>query len=128
MNLLEKNLFQHCNEGKSGVVFITTDNNQACRIIIVDGVITATNMGLFKGLNALQQLKKLEIKDASFKNKMELPYKDEEKIESSDLALKILGYSSSPIKPEKLVDIAIPHKKEGIKKTVRMYRGQIVED
>jgi len=136
MNLLEMNLFKHCEEGKSGMVFITTENNQACRILIKNGEIVAVNMGLFKGLDALKELVKIDIKQVSYKDRMELPYKDEEKIESSDLALQYLGYSGSSVEStaeiddstQSDVDETVENDNDSLKKKVRVYRGQIVED
>ena len=136
MSLLEIDLFKNCEEGKSGVVFISTNKNQACRIIIVDGSIIAVNMGLFKGFDALKELEKVGIKKVSFKSGMELPYKDEEKIESSDSALSFLGYSGPPAESQQAVEEltlsevveTAPTESEPPKKKVRIYRGQIVED
>ena len=136
MNLLEMNLFKHCEEGKSGMVFISTNNNQACRILIVNGAIVAANMGLFKGFDALKELEKIGIKNVSYKDGMELPYKDEEKIESSDSALQFLGYSGSSIEStvevdeptSSDVDETVENDNESSKKKVRVYRGQIIED
>ena len=136
MNLLEMNLFKHCEEGKSGMVFISTNNNQACRILIVNGAIVAANMGLFKGFDALKELVKIGIKQVSYKDGMELPYKDEEKIESSDSALQFLGYSGSSIEStvevdeptSSDVDETVENDNESSKKKVRVYRGQIIED
>ena len=136
MNLLEMNLFKHCEEGKSGMVFISTNNNQACRILIVNGAIIAANMGLFKGFDALKELVKIGIKQVSYKDGMELPYKDEEKIESSDSALQFLGYSGSSIEStvevdeptSSDVDETVENDNESSKKKVRVYRGQIIED
>ena len=136
MNLLEMNLFKHCEEGKSGMVFISTNNNQACRILIVNGAIIAANMGLFKGFDALKELVKIGIKQVSYKDGMELPYKDEEKIESSDSALHFLGYSGSSIEStvevdeptSSDVDETVENDNESSKKKVRVYRGQIIED
>ena len=136
MNLLEMNLFKHCEEGKSGMVFISTNNNQACRILIVNGAIIAANMGLFKGFDALKELVKIGIKQVSYKDGMELPYKDEEKIESSDSALQFLGYSGSSVERHQEVDELTPsdvvetveNNNEPTKKKVRIYRGQIIED
>ena len=140
MNLLEINLFKHCEEGKSGMVFISTNNNQACRILIVNGAIVAVNMGAFKGFDALKELEKTGIKQASYKDRMELPYKDEEKIESSDSALQFLGYSGSSVAsriesdeptPNDVVETVvetIANDSEPPKKKARIYRGQILED
>ena len=145
MNLLEINLFKNCEEGKSGMVFISTNNNQACRILIVNGAIVAANMGIFKGLDALKELEKTGIKNVSYKDRMELPYKDEEKIESSDSALQFLGYpgssAESPAEVDELTlndevyeptpsDVVetVENDNESPKKKVRVYRGQIIED
>ena len=136
MNLLEMNLFKNCEEGKSGVVFISTNKNQACRILILDGSIVAVNMGLFKGFDALKELKNVGIKQVSYKDGMTLPYKDEEKIASSDSALTFLGYSGSSVESQQVAgepaiseavdEVSIEN--EPPKKKVRIYRGQIVED
>ena len=136
MNLLEMNLFSHCEEGKSGMVFISTNDNKACRILIVNGEIIAANSGLFKGFDALKELVKIGIKQVSYKDRMELPYEDEEKIESSDSALQFLGYSGSSVERHQEVDELTPsdvvetveNNNEPIKKKVRIYRGQIIED
>ena len=118
------------------MVFISTNNNQACRILIVNGAIIAANMGLFKGFDALKELVKIGIKQVSYKDGMELPYKDEEKIESSDSALQFLGYSGSSIEStvevdeptSSDVDETVENDNESSKKKVRVYRGQIIED
>ena len=136
MNLLEINLFSHCEEGKSGMVFISTNDNRACRILIVEGKIIAANLGLFKGFDALKELVKIGIKQVSYKDRMELPYEDEEKIESSDSALQFLGYSGSSIEStvevdeptSSDVDETVENDNESSKKKVRVYRGQIIED
>ena len=136
MNLLEINLFSHCEEGKSGMVFVSTNDNRACRILIVNGEIIAANLGLFKGFDALKELVKIGIKQVSYKDRMELPYEDAEKIESSDSALQFLGYSGSSVERHQEVDElsssdvveTVENNNEPTKKKVRIYRGQIIED
>jgi len=100
MSLLENNLFKPCEEGKSGVVFISTNNNRACQIIIENGSLIAANMKRLKlkGIDAIQELKKLGIRGASFNSGMKIPYNDEEKIETGEFALSSLGYSGTSLK------------------------------
>jgi len=96
MSQLEKNLFEPCIKGQSGVVFISTNNNLACQIVIEDGILKAANIARLKlkGMEAIQELKKIGIRGATFQYGLKLNYKNVEKIEQGDLALSLLGYTA----------------------------------
>jgi len=95
MSNLETNLFKPGKKGESGVMFISTNNNMSCQIVIEDGTPIAANMARLKlkGIQAIQALQKIGIRGAAFQNGMKLRYKDVERIELGDKALDLLGYS-----------------------------------
>ena len=95
MNILEKNLFEPCAKGRTGVVFISTNNNKACQIVIENGELIAAKIQRLKlkGIDAIQELKTLGVRGASFNNGMKIAYSEEDKIEMRDIALNLLKAS-----------------------------------
>lgn len=95
MNHLETNAFKPCIKGESGVLFISTGNNMACQVIIEDGKPIAANLARLKlkGIKAIQELKRVGIRGATFRDGIKIRYKNVERIEQGDVALNLLGYS-----------------------------------
>jgi len=95
INILTNNLFKPCAEGKTGTIYISTNNNKSCHIAITEGQIIASKMGRKKGLDAISEMNKIGVKGASFSEGMQLNYTNDSKIESSDTVLKVLGYKET---------------------------------
>lgn len=89
---LRSSLFKHCNDGDTGIVFIKTKNNKACKIFVTEGEVEAISMGRLSGPEAALELKKQGIQGASYSERFNLPYADSNAINSSDTLLKQFGF------------------------------------
>lgn len=89
---LRSSLFQHCNDGDTGIVFIKTKNNKACKIFVTDGDVEAISMGRLSANDAIVELQKQGIQGASYSERFDLPYPDDNAIESSDTVLRDFGF------------------------------------
>lgn len=94
---IRSSLFKHCTEGDSGIVFLTTKNNKACKIFLTEGEVQAVTLGKFTGVDAVLELEKVGLKGASFSDKFNLPYAKSAIINSSENLLKRLGYINRSI-------------------------------
>ena len=93
LKILKESLFDHCDKGESGAVFITTTHKKSCQITIFKGQITAFSLGTLKGMDAVRELVNCGCAKASFDPRLgNMPLGDKAKIESSDTALTCLGY------------------------------------
>lgn len=89
---IRNTVFKHCNDGDTGIVFIKTENNRACRVTITDGEIDAISMRNFTGIEAASEIMNVGIKGSSFSQIFDLPYLESDAISSSDKLLEKLGY------------------------------------
>ena len=94
---LETCLFKLCRSASTGTIFITTDKNQSCQIILKDGEIKAAALGKKRGFEAILELKETRIKRYSFIKSMKFPLSIYADIICSDTVLDILGYSVNDI-------------------------------
>ena len=94
---IRNTLFKHCTEGDTGIVFLTTKNNKACRIFLTEGEVQAMTLGKFKGFEAATELEKVGLKGSSFSDKFNLPYAKSAIINSSEKFLKQFGYTPRSI-------------------------------
>ena len=126
---LETCLFKQCEEGRTGTVSIATNNNKSCQIVITNGEIIAVTLARLKGYDAINELLKVGFKRASFNQDLQLPFKEDARIDSSHKLLIKLGYDSFNVKPkesENNENSSKPDEKNP--STQRMYRGQIIKD
>ena len=70
---LENSLFKYCRSGSTGTVFITTENDRSCQIVLNNGNITAASLGDERGFEAIFELKDTSIKQYSFINGLLFP-------------------------------------------------------
>lgn len=91
-SLIRSTLFKHCNDGDTGIVFIKTKNNKACKIFVTEGEVEAISMGRLSGPEAALELKKQGIQGSSYSERFNLPYADDSAINSSDTLLKQFGF------------------------------------
>lgn len=136
-------VLKYCKEGKTGTILLSTNNNKACQVILTRGHIVAVTMGRIKGLEAVLAAKKIGVKAESF-NERQLRYTDESKINSSDEIMKLIG-SSTTSKYNEVIDflntdaldggapltsniVAEKSSSSPMKKLVRMYRGQALDE
>jgi len=132
----DETLFKHCSAKDSGTAFITTKKNRSCQIIINKGDIRAISIGKQLGFSAAIKLRSEGIKAFSFKEDFIVPFKDEAIVDSSDEVLEFLGFTKSSSIPESsesevvepISELFAPIKVEEKPKTVKMYRGNIIED
>ncbi|MEB8434025.1 hypothetical protein OO007_17430 [Cocleimonas sp. KMM 6892] len=96
-NHLETCLFKFCRSGSTGTVFITTDKNQSCQIILEDGEVKAAALGQKRGFEAILELKETRVKRYSFIQNMKFPLSIYANIICSDTVLEILGYNVNDI-------------------------------
>lgn len=89
---IRNTLFKHCNDGDTGIVFIKTTNNKACKIFVTDGDVEAITMGKFSGPEAALELRKVGIEGSSYSERFNLPYAEDDVINSSDTLLKQFGF------------------------------------
>ena len=89
---IRNSLFKHCNDGDTGIVFIKTKNNKACKIFVTEGEVEAISMGRLSGPEAALELKKVGIQGSSYSERFNLPYKEDNAIGSSDVLLKQFGF------------------------------------
>ena len=94
---LENSLFKYCRSGSTGTVFIATDSNKSCQIILIDGYITAASLGNLRGLDAVLELNKVEIKQFYFIKDMQFPLTIYANIECSDSALNEIGFCENEL-------------------------------
>jgi len=94
---LEDCLFKFCRAGSTGTVFITTENNQSCQIILEDGEVKALALGQKRGFEAILELNETRIKRYSFIKNMKFPLTIYANIICSDTVLNILGYFENDI-------------------------------
>jgi len=124
-NFFEACIFKQCSEKKSGTSYITTNKNRSCQVIIIDGLILAVTIGKQMGFSAVIKLRAEGIKAFSFKEHFQAPYKDEAIIESTREVLEFLGDVSIKDNDETIINEEI---KEPNSQSVKMYRGNIIED
>lgn len=74
---ISNDVFKHCKAGKTGTVIITTNSNSSCSIILDEGNLVAATTGRIRGYKAITELEKVGIKALSFKEGVQLPYKEE---------------------------------------------------
>ncbi len=94
---LETCLFKYCRSGSTGTVFITTENNRSCQIVLNNGCITATSLGDKRGFDAILELKETRINRFSFIKDMQFPLSIYADIICSDTVLSLLGYCVNDI-------------------------------
>ncbi|WP_299880238.1 hypothetical protein [uncultured Cocleimonas sp.] len=94
---LETCLFKFCRSGSTGTVFISTDKNQSCQIILEDGEIMAAALGQKRGFEAVLELKETRVKRFSFIQNMKFPLSIYADIICSNTVLDILGYCENDI-------------------------------
>ncbi len=94
---LENSLFRYCRFGLSGTVFISTDTNKSCQIVLIDGHITAASLGDLRGLDAVLELNYIEINKFSFIKNMQFPLTFYANIECSDSALREIGFCENEL-------------------------------
>lgn len=85
-------LFKHCNDGDTGIVFIKTKENKACKIFVTEGQVEAISMGRMTGPEAALELRKQGVEGSTYSERFDLPYSDDNAINSSDTLLKQFGY------------------------------------
>lgn len=85
-------LFKHCNDGDTGIVFIKTKKNKACKIFVTEGQVEAISMGRLTGPEAALELRKQGVEGSTYSERFNLPYSEENTINSSDTLLKQFGY------------------------------------
>lgn len=133
ISVLESNLFRKCDSGKSGTVFIVTNNNKSCQIVLSDGKIVAFSLGVLKGSKAAVELSKVGFKRASFTENMQFPLCPEAEVDSSEVILELLGYTKTiqyevektNILSEKNSSNNNDKNRESL--TVQTYRGHVIE-
>ncbi len=118
---LETSLFKYCLEGKTGTLSIATNDNKSCQIIINNGEIIAVTLARLKGIDAINKLIEVGFSRATFNQDLQLPFKEEARIESSHKLLVSLGYDSYQTNSDIEED-------KPTKSSKRMYRGQIIDD
>jgi len=126
--VIELCLFGPCSEKLTGTSIITSNRRRSCQITITDGVILAASMGRAKGSDAISELRKEGVKAGAFKEGLKLPFKDENIIPSSGETLLFLGAGRPPSVAKAEDTSSSNEKEEPVKKSVRMYRGNIIED
>ena len=89
---IRTSLFRHCTEGDTGIVFLTTENNKACKIFLTEGEVQAMTLGKLKGFEAAAELERVGLKGFSFSDKFNLPYAKSAIINSSEKLLRQFGY------------------------------------
>lgn len=91
-DVIRGTLFKHCNDGDTGIVFIKTKKNKACKIFLTDGEVEAISMGRLTGPEAALELRKQGVQGSSYSERFNLPYAEDSIINSSDTLLKQFGY------------------------------------
>ncbi len=108
-NDLLNSLFKHCLEQATGTLFIATEDNRSCQIVLKQGALTKVSYGQDKDHSALNLLKSLNTGRYSFSSNLILPMDDAATIENSAEALNFLGfekYLASHTPAEQEIEVA----------------------
>lgn len=143
-----KEIYMLSQAGKTGTVFITTTENRACHILLENGRVVALSHGSLRGEQVLKHWFNLDIERYSFKPNLKMPlagrsFLDDDTDIFQFLNVSFVERSSEAAKPvsaskkriyrgveiEEAETSTVSNKpREKVKKPLRIYRGQILED
>jgi len=89
---IRETLFKHCNDGDTGIVFIKTKKNKACKIFVTEGEVEAVAMGRLSAEEAVIELQNQGVQGATYSERFDLPYAEDNTVNSSDTVLKQFGF------------------------------------
>ncbi len=132
---------------KTGTFFITTSDNRACHILIINGRVTALSHGPHRGEQVLKCWSDIQVERYSFKENVKMPLAGRSFLDDDIDMFRFLNVSfdkrddSSPTVSASKKRIYRGHEVQeseqkterrksssNIKKPLRIYRGQRVED
>ena len=94
---LESCLFKYCRSGSTGTVFISTENNRSCQIVLDNGCIKAVSLADKRGFEAISELKETRFNRFYFIKDMQFPLSIYADIICSETVLGELGYCINDI-------------------------------
>lgn len=118
---LLSDLFLHCKKKETGTLFITSSENRSCQVVLKAGEILSMCFGTMMGNEVANSIHKMRVERFSFKKGLVLPMPDQAIVTLSSKILQAFGYQKS----ENSQDSTSPVE---IKKQVKMYRGNVIQD
>lgn len=143
-----KEIYTLSQAGVTGTLFITTTENRACHILLENGRVVALSHGSLRGEQVLKHWFNLEIERYSFKPNLRMPLAGRSFLDDDTDIFRFLNVSFAEQKKAVVKPVSASKKRiyrgveieetetlgesnkprEKVKKPVRMYRGQILED
>lgn len=142
---LMEQLVALCRRRSTGTLFIASEDNRAVSFVLKEGDIISCSFGHFRGISAVEQIKQLVAGSCSFSEKIFFSLMEETNLPSTMDILELLGYPCPDL--AELESLSHSHKVASAvyrgavvkveangesstvppKKSLRMYRGQVVE-
>lgn len=143
-----KEIYTLSQAGVTGTLFITTTENRACHILLENGQVVALSHGSLRGEQVLKHWFNLEIERYSFKPNLRMPLAGRSFLDDDTDIFRFLNVSFAEQKKAVVKPVSASKKRiyrgveieeteasnesnkprEKVKKPVRIYRGQILED
>lgn len=136
-----------CNQGKTGTLFISSEDNRAISFVLKRGLITSCSHGHIQGEAALSHIQRMQAGSYAFSEKVFFSLAEEDDLPSTAEIFDLLGYEdyqppavletadacteTTQIYRGITVSQAVPKATESAtlahRKSRRIYRGQVLE-